>query len=198
MQKTRNTAENKRKVLMEAVTSCIKMYGLEKTTMENIAEQAGLSRITIYRKYSNRNNLISNFLAYRAEQFNAKIKAKISDCSSMEQALEVYFLSSAEQAFKDESVRVLVETAHVFKTILNGEESPIKDAIMETWQPLLKKLSADDAQILKIDDSEIINWIIIMQHNFSRMAIEAECSAEQIRQYIKDFVIPAFIIKASA
>ena len=69
---------------------------------------------------------------------------------------------------------------------------------METWQPLLKKLSADDAQILKIDDSEIINWIIIMQHNFSRMAIEAECSAEQIRQYIKDFVIPAFIIKASA
>ena len=197
-QKPRKTAENKRQVLMEAVTSCIKMYGLEKTTMENIAEQAGLSRITIYRKYSNRNNLISNFLAYRAEQFNAKIKAKISDCNSMEQALEMYFLSSAEQAFKDESVRVLVETSHVFKTILNGEESPIKDAIMETWQPLLKKLSADDAQILKIDDSEIINWIIIMQHNFSRMAIEAECSAEQIRQYIKDFVIPAFIIKASA
>ncbi|MBQ0794874.1 TetR/AcrR family transcriptional regulator [Zhongshania sp.] len=180
---------------MEAVTSCIKLYGLEKTTMDNIAEQAGLSRITVYRKYSNRNNLINSFLAYRAEQFNSKIKTKIEDCTSLEQALEMYFWSSAEQAFKDESVRVLVETTHVYKTILNGDDSPIKAAISDTWSPLLDKLSAADANIRSIDKSEVINWIIVMQHNFSSMAIETDCTEEQIRRYIRDFVIPAFIIK---
>lgn len=184
--------------VMDAVTCCIERYGLRKTRMEDIARHAGLSRISLYRDYGNRDKLINCFLSHRSRQFNDRIRLKVQACQSIEEALEYYLLTATTQAIKDVSIRELVEVHQVFQSALNDDHSPVKTHICELWDPLLRKLCPADAHILSLSQQEVADWILLMESNLILVAIAAGWEHDRLRSLIRNFLTPAFTLRSKS
>ncbi len=61
-------ADPQRERLLDAAEACLKQYGLSKTTIEDVARAAGLSRATVYRVVGSRDALVLAVAAREAER----------------------------------------------------------------------------------------------------------------------------------
>ncbi len=59
---------NGRDRMLDAAASCLERFGLAKTTIEDVARAADLSRATIYREFANRDGLLIAVAAREAER----------------------------------------------------------------------------------------------------------------------------------
>ncbi|MBW2695511.1 MAG: TetR/AcrR family transcriptional regulator [Deltaproteobacteria bacterium] len=57
-----------REKMLDAAESCLERFGLAKTTIEDVARAAGLSRATVYRQFGNRDGLLLAVAARDAER----------------------------------------------------------------------------------------------------------------------------------
>lgn len=61
-----------------AARSCISDFGLAKTTITDIANRAGVSRMTIYRRWKNSDDLVLDMLTHDVSRALAAASAKVS------------------------------------------------------------------------------------------------------------------------
>lgn len=62
---------------LDAAESCYTRFGLAKTSMEDVARQAGASRATLYRHFDNRNDLLLDVLARQARSMAAQAETHL-------------------------------------------------------------------------------------------------------------------------
>ena len=74
--------------LLDAALECIDRWGLAKTSLEDIANQAGLSRATVYRYFpGGRDQVISETITWEVGRFFSRIGEEISDLPDLEAKL---------------------------------------------------------------------------------------------------------------
>jgi AcrR family transcriptional regulator len=61
-------SDPQRERLLDAAEACLERYGLSKTTVEDVARAAGLSRATVYRQVGSRDALVAAVAAREAER----------------------------------------------------------------------------------------------------------------------------------
>lgn len=187
-----NPVDDKTVAIMRAITRCIERQGLKKTRMDDIAAEANLSRITLYREYGNRDSLINAFLAFRSANFNSRIKSKLDACKTIDDALECYLVDAALIAATDTSIRELVIVHQIFQSALNDDDSPLKSGLRELWVPLVKKLCATDAKVHSLPPDDIVDWLLIVQSYLVIIVIESAWSEQKLRALVRNFISPAF------
>jgi AcrR family transcriptional regulator len=80
-----STNERTRTRLLEATLQCIERWGLEKTSVEDVAQEAGLSRATVYRYFSGgREELVHETVAWEVGRFFERIEAEIAGEADLE------------------------------------------------------------------------------------------------------------------
>lgn len=183
--------------IMASIAGCIEKLGLEKCTMDDFSKAVGISRISLYRTYGDKIKLIDAVLAYRANQFNQKIGQKLSECTSLEQALIMYFVATTRSAVKDKTIRYLIDSQYVFKVIYSEKGSLMRTPVQDLWAPIIANLGKPNSNIELLDNKEIINWILIMQASLSRVAIESKCADSDIIAMVRNFILPAFTLPAT-
>jgi AcrR family transcriptional regulator len=63
-----------RERVLEATYACIARYGIAKTTVEDVAREAGLSRATVYRQFpGGRDQLISDVITWEVGRFFGRL-----------------------------------------------------------------------------------------------------------------------------
>ena len=68
-----------RERLLEAAYACVARYGLGKTTMEDVAREAGLSRATVYRYFpQGKDQLVHDVVAWEAGRFFERLTRAVA------------------------------------------------------------------------------------------------------------------------
>jgi AcrR family transcriptional regulator len=71
-------SEKTRQRLLLAALTCIERWGLAKTSLEDVARQAGLSRATVYRYFPvGREELVRETIAWEVGRFFARIEEEV-------------------------------------------------------------------------------------------------------------------------
>lgn len=97
-----------RRRILEATYACVARWGLSKTTVEDAARQAGLSRATVYRYFpGGREELITAVVSWQYFEFFARLYAEVQDAGSLEEVLE-RGLVFARRAFLEHEVLQMV------------------------------------------------------------------------------------------
>lgn len=68
-----------REHILDAAEACFGRYGLDKTTIDDIAAEAGLSRSMVYRHFRGRDELLTGVLARLTDRFTAELAAGLDD-----------------------------------------------------------------------------------------------------------------------
>lgn len=93
-----------RERLLEATLACVARYGIAKTTIEDVARQAGLSRATVYRRFpGGKDQLVNATIAWEAARFFDRLAVAVADAPDLETLL-VDALVFANLAFEEHAV----------------------------------------------------------------------------------------------
>src|ERR1700680_4637601 len=78
-----------RQRILEATYACVARWGLSKTTVEDAAREAGLSRATVYRYFpGGREELIDSVVSWQYLVFFGRLYEHVHGAASLEEVLE--------------------------------------------------------------------------------------------------------------
>jgi AcrR family transcriptional regulator len=75
------------RAILEAGALCLARLGQDKTSIQVIADAAGLNRTTVYRYFADRNQLFKAISEYERDKQREQIRARIAPGASLEDAL---------------------------------------------------------------------------------------------------------------
>ena len=86
--RARGSAESSERVLA-ATFACVARYGIAKTTVEDVAREAGISRATVYRQFpGGKDQLIGDTIRWEATRFFSELARAIEDAPDFESTVE--------------------------------------------------------------------------------------------------------------
>jgi AcrR family transcriptional regulator len=78
-----------RERLLQATYDCVARWGLAKTTVEDAAREAGVSRATVYRYFpGGRDELIAAVVGWEYARFFLRLYGEVSDADTLEEVME--------------------------------------------------------------------------------------------------------------
>jgi len=189
--------------LIAAADACIERFGLAKTTIEDVAAEAKVSRATIYRYFPNRDDLVLEVLL-------------ASLARSMERSLGDFFVGADTPArFGDALVRSAVYLLDAIRhdpkleTLLDRESGGLSATIsgasellfhtvLDEWRQPLSQAQGQGLIRPELDIDELSEWIL--RAILSLLIVEGPepHSSDDERRLIATFLVPAVVASEPA
>jgi AcrR family transcriptional regulator len=100
-----------RQRILEATYACVARFGLSKTTVEDAARQAGLSRATVYRYFpGGRDELVDAVVSWQYLQFFGRLYEEVHGAVSLEEVLERGLVFARQQLLEHEVLQKVLQT----------------------------------------------------------------------------------------
>ncbi|HEX3948063.1 MAG TPA: TetR/AcrR family transcriptional regulator [Acidimicrobiales bacterium] len=130
-----------RERILQATYDCVARWGLAKTTVEDAARQAGISRATVYRYFpQGREELISAVVAWEYGRFFARLYEQVQSAESLEEVME-RGLTFAHRAIRRHEVlqRMLQTEPEILLPKLTVESTGTTEVIAAFLTPYLAR-----------------------------------------------------------
>ncbi len=127
--------------LLQATYDCVARWGINKTTVEDAASEAGVSRATVYRYFpGGRDELMSAVVGWEFARFFRRLYDEVHDAETLEEVMERGLLF-ARRAVLDHEVlqRVLVTEPEVLFPRLTVEATQVHTLIAAFLTPYLER-----------------------------------------------------------
>jgi AcrR family transcriptional regulator len=182
---------------LDAAEACIERYGISKTTMEDIAKEAGVSRPTVYRHFADRESLMLAVVMRRARSLITKAQAFIRRQETFEDQLVEGLLFLVRTGRNDSFVRLLVNPAHLeFAQQILGSTDAAVDLTHEMWEPVLKDAVERGELDPGLDFHAIAAWLTHVELILvGRLDLTPDDGA--VREMLRTFLLPAFVSSRS-
>jgi len=131
--------DDARQRIVEATYACVSRRGLAKTTVEDAAREAGVSRATVYRTFpGGRDELLSATVAWAAADFFVRLYEHVQGAESLEQVME-WGIMFAHRAIVEHEVlqRVMQTEPEKLLPTLTVESNWIREGIADFLAPYL-------------------------------------------------------------
>jgi len=100
-----------RQRILEATYACVARWGLSKTTVEDAAREAGLSRATVYRYFpGGREELIDAVVSWQHVLFFVRLYEEVYGATSLEEVLDRGLIFARRSLLEHEVLQKVLET----------------------------------------------------------------------------------------
>jgi len=97
--------------ILEATYACVARWGLSKTTVEDAAREAGLSRATVYRYFpGGRDELVAAVVSWQYVEFFTRLYEEVLDAASLEEVLERGLLFARRAVLEHQVLQKVLQT----------------------------------------------------------------------------------------
>jgi AcrR family transcriptional regulator len=151
--------------IVDASVRCFTRLGIRKTSMEDIAAEAQLSRPTIYRYFPTRKHLIVEVLLREVRDHTRLVVPIIDRYPYPPRALLEGILFDVASARKHPYTGIVVsEAGGKLLSTVRGSDTVLLDAMSEQWLPALKRWRKAGYLRSDLDTDDVLRWITLMIH----------------------------------
>lgn len=172
--------------ILDAVITCIDRWGVDNTSLNDIARDAGVSRKTIYSYYENREQLIIAAIEHKAELYVAEIIEFIKQFETPEERLVEAVICCMDKLVDDTYIKLIKESnfsAVVLESTFESDFSlAMHDKVMSEVLRGSAKLEANKSAI-----TELVVRLIISMFLVKSPAIKDQ---ESLRQRLQFWLLP--------
>ena len=159
---TTNDVGGEREKIVDAAIRCFQRYGPQRTSMNDIADEAGISRRTLYRQFDDRPALVAEILDRRLSELHASVVAHLATYDNIEAALIEGSLFSVEAGESDDLVAEIVRHEHAGtpeRFLLRVNDS-IAARVLESWSVVLDRGRAQGRVRTGLSDTRAVELIM--------------------------------------
>ena len=104
-------SEDARSRILSATVTCLGRYGIGKTTVDDVAKEAGLARATVYRHFPDgKDDLIAAAIAWAVEAFFTDLAIAVDDAPDFPSLLERALLHAHRAVEEHDVLQKVAET----------------------------------------------------------------------------------------
>lgn len=184
-------AKQSRQTIIAAAARCFEQYGPQRTSMDDIAEAAGISRKTLYRVFSDRPKLVQSVMEWRWGKMTKQVQQRIAEASSFEEALLEGAITAVAGLRNDKLANDIVQKATdntLEQFLIRGNER-IHKATLDVWRAAIDLGRQEGTVKQRLSDERIVEIIISI---FALLIMHDESPDEQ-RALLKDILLPAIM-----
>jgi AcrR family transcriptional regulator len=91
--------------MLDATMTCLARYGVAKTTIDDVAREAGCSRATVYRYFANRGALVAAAVDREVDALTAATRRAARATDTLEDAIVAMFVTAARAITTHEALQ---------------------------------------------------------------------------------------------
>jgi AcrR family transcriptional regulator len=196
--KAESSAEQSRQAVMRAAERCIQRHGIRKTTMDDIAREARISRPSIYRFFADRDELLVALTEEHSRMLTAKAHKFLTRQACFEDALIEGLLYLADHGNRDPFTRFLVAPEDNDFAMRIGTTDTAAVLTGEYWDPILDDAEAKGEMRTGLDRQQLHVWLANVGLMLMSLQDKDKSSIAAYRTMVRDLVAPAFRPQAAA
>jgi AcrR family transcriptional regulator len=138
------SVEGARNRLVDAAEACFTRFGVAKTTLEDIATEAGVSRATVYRYFEGgRDEIILGVVLREGKEFLDSLSRRVQREATLEAAIVEGVLHTVGAVRKNEHLALLFapeDAGHT--TSIAGASTALYELTQDFWRPIFEQARA--------------------------------------------------------
>lgn len=179
-------------VILDAAERCFTVAGVASTTIEEVAAAADVSRITVYRRIGNRDQLVLLVLLRVTDRFLATLRPRLMTESHLADAL-LLLVRSTSRAVRREDLSLLFASTErgAIGVPIPGVLSPMAERFGGIVAMLADQFPGQLSEDVRpAEAGEWLVRVIVSLATFERMDSPTEADTDR---WIRTFVLPAFL-----
>ncbi|MBF6148831.1 TetR/AcrR family transcriptional regulator [Nocardia aobensis] len=191
--------EEARGQILEAAQSTFLHFGVAKTTMDDIAKAAGVSRPTIYRYFRDRDTLIAELIRLRSRKLFVKGTKYVLEREHFRDQIVDGLIFLVDRGRKDPLIRLIVSPEHMdLAAAVVGTSRLASDLTLEMWGPILDRARETGELRQDITNEEACEWLALVQLILVGRLDFEDPDDPAHRRLLETFMLPAFLAPGAA
>jgi AcrR family transcriptional regulator len=192
--KPANDSTSGRERVLDAAEACLQRFGLAKTTIEDVARAAELSRATVYRQFGNRDGLLLAVAARDAERTATDAELYLQQFDDVGSWIVEGMLFCLREIPKRPVLSQFLapqELGAASRLILTSERMLAIGA--EMLRPMFEPARREGllAQDLELDS--LMEWVLRILMSYLTVPGPPSRSEESLRQLLRGLLLPAVL-----
>jgi AcrR family transcriptional regulator len=180
--------------LLDAAESCFARYGVVKTTVEDVAGHARVSRATVYRYFDGRDELILGVLMREANRFLDRLGDRIAAQASLADAVVEGVVYTVKAVRDDPHLALLFAPEAAGETMtIAGASAALFGRTAEFLRPLLSAAQSGGQLRPGVDLDEASEWLLRTILSLLTVSGPVARTAADQRRYLRTFLVPALV-----
>jgi AcrR family transcriptional regulator len=189
----RDPAEARRR-LLEAAFRCFTREGVTRTSLADVAREAGVSRPTVYKHFADRDAIVRALLLSAAPAFTGRLAAHVVVAESLEEGLVEALAFCFRELPDDPLFGVLFRDEAALRTsrlVLSSSE--ILDATAALLAPVVEAARRTGRLREGLEVVDVVEWAIRFLFSYALVPSPRHRGEEAMRSLAERLLLPALI-----
>lgn len=176
----------KRALILSLAKKRFERFGFNKTTVDEIAKDAGISKRTLYQEFENKAKILEELLMYEALSVRRAILNQIGKITDPSEKLQTYIrLSNKYLEQNPFIVNVLNDATGFYAPFLKEKPHLIEKGIEEIFTAILKE-GIEKGVFRRMDEKVVGHCLFLLFKGFTygRRNIGASIGTNQLNEFI--------------
>lgn len=178
-------------LVLDAALTCIARVGLAKTTLDDVAREAGCARATVYRCFANKQQLLAALVAREALRLHDAVMAEAASRETLGDAIATVVVTAVDVLRNHRALAFIC--AHEPEVLLPYLAFEREDAVLRNAAAVVAPAFTrflDDVAAVRLGE-----WIarITLSYLFSPSENFDIADPVHVRALVDDFVLPGFV-----
>lgn len=169
---------------LDATTRCFVRYGVERTTVQDVAAEMGLNRGTVYRQVGTIEHQVRLLAARDIRRFLADLPTRVGGLAGPELVVEVVAVSVEQARAHPVVAKILADEPRLVGSILEGHIGGVRDQVVPVIAHVLETGMAAGV-FAPVDPVVLASWIVRIGVTLLVLEPEAE-----LRSYLGEILLP--------
>ena len=181
--------------IVRASYLCFERHGIERTSIEDIAREAGVTRPTVYRYFpGGKIDIVDMISSEESRKIHAEVRKRLVRGNTFEEQLVEALVLVVRIAIQNPYVRRIL-SFHEFQAEAVSLEGEMHRLHREWWGPLLEHAAERGELADDLDIDEILVWLTLTQNMLLMRLDTAEISDGELRRLVQRFVVDPLLMR---
>jgi AcrR family transcriptional regulator len=145
--------------VLDALAACVEKIGIDRLTVDDVAQESGVSRATIYRHFGNKEAMLKALLARTARPFEDDARRLLNSDDPFPLRMEATVAWAAEES-KRHAFAMAILAHGVSNPVLELFETIYSGVLGRLLRPVFAEAQASGEMSAELDVEETISWLL--------------------------------------
>ncbi len=146
--------------LLDAAERCLRRSGIRRTTVSEVAQEAGVSRAWLYRHFPDKASLVVAAVARTDERFWAEAHARVSAADGLAARVAAAVRLAREQQPTALALRLQDDEPAEFAAMVGTGLAEMVPGLARFWHPYLEEARAAGEVRADLDVARAAEWVV--------------------------------------